>query len=222
MPTKGLIFDLDGTLVDTLADLTDSMNAALEQLGRPERSPDECRRFIGHGLRKYAERALGPEHVDLTESLIQRMVAHYRGNCLSKTAPYPGMKETIDTLAARGLRLAVLTNKNQAPSETITRYFFPGTFDPIVGAVDGRTPKPDPQTTLDIITGWGLEIEEVLFVGDSEADVQTAQNAGIKCIACQWGFRDKDILRAAGAQILIHHPQQILDWLGIAGLPSAK
>ncbi len=211
MATKGLIFDLDGTLVDTLADLTDSMNAALGQLDLPARSADECCRFIGHGLRQYAERALGPDHVDVTDTLMQRMVAHYRGNCLNKTAPYPGMKETIDTLAAQGLRLAVLTNKNQTPSETIVRHFFPGTFDPIVGAADGRTPKPDPQTTLDIIAGWGLQKEEVLFIGDSEADVHTALNAGIKCIACQWGFRDTHILRAAGAKTLIRHPQQILE-----------
>ena len=211
MPTKGLIFDLDGTLVDTLGDLTDSMNAALGHLGRPQRTADQCRRYIGHGLRKYAERALGPDYIHLTDALMEHMIAHYRGNCLNKTAAFSGMQQTIQTLAAQGLRLAVLTNKNQAPSETITRHFFPGTFDPIVGAAEGRTPKPDPQTTLDIINGWGVDKNEVLFIGDSEADIQTALNAGIRPIGCLWGFRDTDILRGAGAQTLIQRPPQILD-----------
>ena len=221
MITKGIIFDLDGTLVDTLDDLTDSMNAALMQLGRPVRSQDECRAMIGHGLHKFAEGALGAEHVQLADALMTRMVDYYKDHCLLKTTVYPGVEEAIETLLGRGVRLAVLTNKNQASAEVITRHYFGDAFDPIVGAADGRKVKPDPQTTLDIIKDWGLAADEVLFVGDSEADVQTAINAGVRCLACQWGFRSKDQLVEAGAEILIQQPRQILEFVGNAGVSPA-
>jgi phosphoglycolate phosphatase len=209
---KGVIFDLDGTLVDTLDDLTDSMNAALTQLGRPARSPQECRAMIGHGLRKFAERALGEGHTHLTDALVERMVDDYRDHCLLKTTTYDGMKEAIAALRRRQLRLAVLTNKNQAPAEVISRYYFGyDTFDPIVGAAPGRAVKPDPRTTLQILHQWKLDADEVAFVGDSEADVQTAMAAGVRCIACEWGFRSREQLLQAGAHILIAQPAQILD-----------
>ena len=212
MITKGVIFDLDGTLVDTLDDLTDSMNAALVQVGRPARPRLECMGMIGHGLRKFAERAIGPDHLELTDTLIEKMVAHYKDHCVLKTHAYPGMEAVIDTLSGKGLRLGVLTNKNQAPSEIIVRHFFGSdTFDPIVGAADGRTPKPDPQTMLDILQQWNLTTDEVVFVGDSETDIQTAANAGVRCIACQWGFRSKKQLIEAGAKILVQRSEQILD-----------
>lgn len=211
---KGVIFDLDGTLVNTLEDLTDSMNAALTQIGRPARSRVQCMQMIGHGLRKFAERALGDEHLGLTDQLLVRMVDYYKDHCLLKTAPYPGMAEIVAALSARGLRLGVLTNKNQLPAEIITRHLFPDTFDPIVGAADGQPSKPDPQTTLAMIGGWGLEAGEVLFVGDSETDIQTAANAGVACLACEWGFRTKEELLEAGAERLIQQPGQILELIG--------
>jgi phosphoglycolate phosphatase len=211
--TKGLLFDLDGTLVDTLADLTDSMNAALTQLGRPARSADQCRQMIGYGLQRFAQEALGPEYMDLTDELMSRMVDYYKDHCVIKTKPYPGMEKVIAALLQKGLRLAVLTNKNQAPSETIIRHFFDDAFNPVVGAAAGREVKPDPQSTLDIITGWGLQKGEVLLVGDSETDIRTAAGVGLRCIACEWGFRTPDQLRQAGAQTLIRRPEQILDLL---------
>ena len=220
--TKGILFDLDGTLVDTLDDLTDSMNAALAQLSRPERSPNQCREMIGHGLNKFSERALGDEYIQLAGELLTRMVDYYKDHCLLKTTVYPGMKDVIATLSKRGVRLAVLTNKNQAPAEVMTgHYFGDDTFDPIVGAADGRKVKPDPQITLDILERWGLSADEVLFVGDSEADVQTAINAGIRCLACEWGFRSKEQLIEAGAEILIQQPWQILEYIGNVGIPPA-
>ena len=212
MTIKGIIFDLDGTLVDTLDDLTDSMNAALTQLARPARSADQCREMIGHGLRTFAERALGEGQGHLTDLLVTRMVDYYCDHCLLETTAYAGMTEAVAALRGRGVRLAVLTNKNQAPAEVISRHYFgEDTFDPIVGAAPGRPVKPDPQTTLEILRQWKLQAHEVAFVGDSEADVQTAIAAGVRCIACQWGFRSKEQLLQAGAQILIAHPSQILD-----------
>ena len=214
MDIKGIIFDLDGTLVDTLDDLTDSMNAALRQMGLPVRSVDECRAMIGHGLHTFAERAIGPDYIQLADELVKRMVAHYRDHCLLKTAPYSGMKDVIGILSGQGVRLAVLTNKNQAPAEVICRHYFgPDTFDPIVGAAADRAVKPDPHTTLDILRQWHLIADAVLFVGDSEADVKTAIAAGVRCIACEWGFRSKEQLLQAGAITLIQSPSQILDMI---------
>ena len=214
MSYRGIIFDLDGTLVDTLDDLTGAMNASLTQLNCPKRTDDECRQMIGHGLHKFAERALGPGREHLTDELVAVMVAYYADHCLEKTRPYDGLEEVIEQLRHQGVRLAVLTNKNHAPAETIaTHYFGDETFDPIIGAADGRRPKPDPQTTLEILKQWNLTAAEVLFVGDSEPDMQTAKNAGVRAVGCVWGFRSAEILTEAGADVLIQTPGQIFNLL---------
>ena len=170
--------------------------------------------MIGHGLQIFAARALGPEREELTDELVRTMVAYYQDHCLEKTRVYEGLDAVIAELAGRGVRLAVLTNKNQAPAEKITRHYFGETvFDPIVGAAPERTPKPDPQTTLEILRIWSLTSDEVLFVGDSEPDMQTAKAAGLKAVGCEWGFRSPEVLTEAGADVLVTAPQQILDLL---------
>ncbi|MCI0498177.1 MAG: HAD family hydrolase [Planctomycetales bacterium] len=211
---KGLIFDLDGTLVNTLGDLTDAMNFALHELGCPARSANECRQMIGGGLRNFAHKALPAGRNDLCEELVERMLGRYQGHCMNKTTAYDGIHEVVGELLRRGLRLAVLTNKNQTPSELIIKHIFgDGVFEPVVGEIKGRKIKPDPATTLDIIAGWGLTREEVLYVGDSDIDIHTAHAAGVRCVGCEWGFRSRQQLIEAGAEILIQTPQQILDLL---------
>ena len=210
--TKGIIFDLDGTLVDTLDDLTDSMNAALAQLGRPVCLRQQCRTMIGNGLHKFAERALGLKDVQLADELFMRMVDHYKVHCLLKTTVYPGVKDAINPLLKKGIRLAVLTNKNQESAEVIVHHFFgKDTFDPIVGAADGRKGKPDSQTTLDILRQWNLTADEVFLIGDSEADAKAAIAAGVRCVGCEWGFRSKNQLLEAGVELFVQQPSQILN-----------
>lgn len=211
MKTKGIIFDLDGTLVDTLDDLTDAMNNALKMLGYKPHSRDLCRQMIGNGLKMFAQRAIGTDNAEKVDRVLDVMTVFYRDHCLDKTRPYMNLKEVVLRLLGMGVRLAVLTNKNQTPAETITNHFFgAGTFDPIVGYREGLKVKPDPQTTLDIIAGWGLQKDQVLLVGDSEVDIQTAAAAGIPAVGVSWGFRGKEALVAAGASLVIDKPDQLL------------
>lgn len=212
---KGVIFDLDGTLVNTLADLTNAMNFALNELGCPARSAEDCRQMIGRGLRRFAYDALPDDKKDLCGQLVERMVQRYQQHCLEETYVYDGICQLLEELSRRGLRLGVLTNKKQAPTDRIIRHFFrDGLFDPVIGENDGRKVKPDPQTTLEIIAGWGLTRPEVLYAGDSDIDIQTAHAAGVQCVGCEWGFRSRRQLIDAGAEILIQRPQQLLDFLG--------
>jgi phosphoglycolate phosphatase len=212
---RGMIFDLDGTLVDTIEDLADAMNEGLSSLGCPTLTVEQAAGMVGSGLKNFVSQALPADRQDLQADLLSRMVSFYRQNCLNKTRPYEGLVETLDLLRRKGIRLAVLTNKNQAPAEIIVNHYF-GTdlFNPVIGALDGRKVKPDPQTTLEIIQAWGLERSQVLYVGDSDIDVLTAKAAQVTCVACQWGYRSLDQLKAAGAEILIRHPRQLLDFLG--------
>ncbi|OQY07543.1 MAG: hypothetical protein B6I25_01385 [Planctomycetales bacterium 4572_13] len=213
MNCKGVIFDLDGTLIDTLEDLTASMNDALVKLGCPRRNREECRRMIGNGLAKFAERALPENRKDQRDELMKTMVSHYQQHCLVQAVPYERIQHVVQTLGNKGIRIAVLTNKNQKPAEAIVNYFWnKGVFDPVVGVCDGRKVKPDPESTLDILKQWKLTASEVIFIGDSEVDIQTANAAGVACVGCEWGFRDKKQLLAAGAKNLIQKPIQILDF----------
>jgi phosphoglycolate phosphatase len=212
---KGAIFDLDGTLLDTLEDLTVSMNYGLSELGCPVRHRDECRRMIGNGLIKFAERALPQDRKELRDKLLTVMTAHYKEHCLVKTAPYEGISHVIQVLSDKGVRLAVLTNKNQKPAELVVRHFWGDDhFDPVVGFCEGRKVKPEPESTLAIIMQWHLAASEVIFFGDSEVDIQTAHAAGVKSVGCEWGFRVREQLLAAGADLLIQKPIQILDFWG--------
>lgn len=170
--------------------------------------------MIGNGLMKFAERALPANQKNLCDELVRIMVSHYQQHCLIKTSPYDGIVDVIEHLMTKKVRMAVLTNKNQKPTEAILEHFWEdGTFDPIVGICQGRKAKPDPESTLGILKQWQLPPSKVIFVGDSEIDVQTALAAGVTPIGCEWGFRDAEQIIAAGAEILIQKPIQILDYL---------
>ena len=208
----GVIFDLDGTLVDTLADLCDAINYGLVELGFESRGVDECRMMIGSGTRKFAERALGSGNERLAGELIGLMKGHYRGHCLDKSRVYDGMGEVIKELSERRVRLGVFTNKDALYAEIIVRHFFGDeAFECILGADGERAIKPDPAGALEILEQFGVAAEENLFVGDSDVDIYTAQNAGMQSVGVTWGFRDRGVLEEAGADIIIDKPCELLD-----------
>jgi len=211
---NGIIFDLDGTLVDTLDDLTDSMNFALKTLGFPTHSRDRCRQMIGYGLTQFAGRALGAGNIAHRDKLLEVMTGHYRDHCFQKTKPYSGIVEVVLRLQKQGIRLAVLTNKNQEPAEKITEFYFGrGVFDPITGHQAGRKTKPDPEGVFAMMDRWRLPASEIILIGDSEVDIQTALAAGVLPVGVAWGFRSPDELRLAGAEKIIEASGQILELL---------
>jgi phosphoglycolate phosphatase len=214
MKYKAIFFDLDGTLVDTLDDLTEAMNQALAGLGQPVRSKDECRQMIGKGLSVFARMAL-PDHAGhLQDALLWGMKAVYAEICLNQTRPYPGIREVLLVCREMGIRLAVISNKGHILTVRIAEHYFGrSTFDEILGQKDEMKCKPDPEPVLFLLKKMALKPREVLYVGDSDVDIQTARNAGLDFIAAGWGFRSKEQLRQAGAKRIIHQPLELLDYL---------
>jgi phosphoglycolate phosphatase len=214
MKYKAIFFDLDGTLVDTLDDLTEAMNQALAGLGQPIRSKDECRQMIGEGLSVFARMAL-PDHAGhLQDALLRRMKAVYAEICLNQTRPYPGIREVLSVCREIGIRPAVISNKGHILTVRITEHYFgTSTFDEILGQKDEMKCKPDPEPVLFLLKKMALEPQEVLYVGDSEVDILTAQNAGLDFIAVSWGFRSEEQLRQAGAEEIIQEPRELLKFL---------
>jgi len=212
MSYKGIFFDLDGTLVDTLEDLAGAMNFGLEQLGQPGHSVDECRRMIGNGVTKFAERALASDKQDLHAELLGIMRKRYSQKCTDKSSVYGGLLEVVNKLKTAGARLAVVTNKNAEEAKVVTEHYFGvGTFEVITGVEGDKWIKPDPAGTYEIISRMGLEKEECMLVGDSDVDIKTALNAGIKPVGVTWGFRSREQLLEVGAETIIDTPGEILE-----------
>lgn len=224
MSLSAVIFDLDGTLLDTIEDLTDSMNAALARMGLPGRSIAECRNLVGDGLDTFVRRAL-PDGVRDDPAAAARlkdlMRGEYRLRGKDKTRPYVGITDLLDELARRGTRMAVLSNKPHDSTGTIVRHFFPSwRFDPVFGARDGVPVKPDPAGALEIARAWGLAPAEIAYVGDTNTDMQTAAAAGMFACGALWGFRTAAELAANGANVLLEKPAELLDFIGTSPLTS--
>jgi phosphoglycolate phosphatase len=205
----GIVFDLDGTLIDTLADLSAAMNAAMRQLGLPEHAPEACRQMIGNGIRTFASRAVGPDHQQLADRAVELMRAEYQRNLVVHSRVYEGLSEVIERLAAAGVQMGVITNKHQKEAETIIRHFF-GARMACVAGVDEDTPvKPDPTGTLRVLRQMGLSPAQALFVGDSDVDIETARRAGMAFLGVGWGFRGRQALAEAGAADIIDRPDEL-------------
>lgn len=214
MKIKAVFFDLDGTLVNTLADLTNAMNFALEKFGQKQLSQEECRVAIGKGAHAFVSGALPPDRQDLHDDVLGAMWQSYHDSNFAHSRIYEGMVETLDGLRQRGVGLAVVTNKDQAFAEKMLEQFFGAeAFDYIVGVAPDGIVKPDPTSTLKALGSMGILAQECLFIGDSDVDIKTAGAAGIRSVGVSWGFRSKGELEAAGADIIIDNPREILDLL---------
>lgn len=205
-----VIFDMDGTILNTLEDLTDSVNHALEQLGLPTHTIEEVRNFVGNGIRKLIERAV-PKGTDqqLMDKVHQAFTAYYKVHCADKTRPYEGILEMLKNLKAAGCKLAVVSNKADYGVQELCQQYFEGIFDYAVGEREGIQKKPAPDSVNEVLNRLQFERNQAVYVGDSDVDVATARNAGLDCIAVEWGFRTREFLIEQGAKTLIAEPKQI-------------
>lgn len=210
MKYKAVIWDLDGTLMDTLQDLYLSVNHALRQHDMPERTFDEVRRFVGNGVRQLMVRAVpGGEANPQFEEIFAAFKAYYVLHCRDNTDLYPGIRETLETLKAGGCRMAVVSNKLQAGVDELYETYFKDTIEVAVGERPEVRRKPQPDMVRLALAKLGVDAAEAVYIGDSEVDVATARNTGIPCISVLWGFRDKDTLVKSGATTFVSKPQDI-------------
>lgn len=216
-----ILFDMDGTLLDTLSDLHASVNAILREFGCPERSLDEVRRFVGNGAARLIRRAMPPGTDPATlDAALARYEAHYAAHCLDRTKPYDGVPPMLAALRAAGLRLAVVSNKPDPAVKALNARYFPALIPVAIGERPGVRRKPAPDTVEEALRALGAPKEGAVYVGDSEVDVETARNAGLPLIGVSWGFRGRDALRAAGAEVIIDAPEALPALLGIPEHPS--
>jgi len=210
MQYKLIIFDLDGTLLDTILDLTSSVNYAMRELHLPERSKEEVLSFVGNGNRMLMARCLEKDPGDEeTDRALKLFHAYYHRHYADETTAYPGISELLRHLKAGGYRLAVVSNKADYAVQDLCRKYFEGTFDFVLGDKDGIPRKPAPEPIQLVLESLGMERSDAVYIGDSEVDIQTAANALLPCISVSWGFRSKELLEAAGAQTIISRPEEL-------------
>lgn len=207
-----VLFDLDGTLLDTLADLADSVNYALRLFNCPAISAEDTRRFIGDGYVKLIERAIpgGIENPHFAQCL-EEFKNHYNRNMMNRTKPYPGIMELLAELQKRGCRMAVVSNKNDLAVKALAEHYFGAYIQTAIGASAAIARKPEPVSVYMALEELGADKSDAVYVGDSDIDILTAQNAGIPCVSVSWGFRDVDFLLARGAVRIINEPVELLD-----------
>ena len=208
------IFDLDGTLLDTLEDLADSANYIMHSFGHPERTISEIRSFVGNGIRKLIERSAPKDTpVEEVDRMLEQFKVYYGEHCADKTKPYDGIIELLQKLQKQGIKLAVVSNKADYAVKALCEQYFCGYFDEAVGEREGIARKPAPDTVYEVLKNLQIDKSQAVYIGDSEVDVQTAKNAEMDCIAVDWGFRDVDVLKAAGAEVIVSTPAGLLEQL---------
>ncbi len=208
---KAVLFDLDGTLVNTLDDLADSTNYALSLHGFPTHETEKYKYFIGNGMQNLIESTL-PENSrndEIRQKVFETFFGYYKVHFLDKSKAYDGITEMLDVLKAEGYKLAVVSNKAQVMTDEVVLKIFGDTFDVVCGKREGYAPKPDPTLTLEIIKQLGVKPEECVFIGDSGSDAVTAINTGTTGIGALWGFRTEEELRLGGDRYIAGHPSEI-------------
>ncbi|MCL2154524.1 MAG: HAD family hydrolase [Leptospirales bacterium] len=216
---KAVVFDLDGTLLDTLDDLADSMNYVLEANGFPIHDINEYKYFVGNGLRNLVTKALPIEHRnnEAIDSAFNNMLEEYRKRWYNKTTPYDGIPELLDQLAAREIKLAILSNKEHGITlKIVEKFLSKWKFEVVFGERMGVPRKPDPTSALEIIKILGTPADNIIYLGDSGSDMQTANNSGMYAVGASWGFRGTEELLEAGAQCIIDTPMELM---GMIPLP---
>lgn len=209
--TKAIVFDLDGTLLDTLTDLAASTNYALRSCGMPEHSIDDVRRFVGNGVRMLMTRAVpdGESNPRFDEAF-SVFRQHYMQHCLDTTCPYPGIMEALAILKEKGMMLAIVSNKMQAATEELRQHFFSQYIDVAIGESAAIRKKPAPDTVNEALRLLGISHDEAIYVGDSDVDIDTARAAMMPCASVLWGFRDRQFLLNHGATRLLSSPEELL------------
>lgn len=207
---NAVLFDLDGTLLDTLEDLTDSVNDALALYGLPARRLEEVRGSVGNGVARLMELSVpgGRTHPQF-ETCLDEFRRHYAENMRNKTRPYPGIPELLSRLSEEGCGLAVVSNKFDRAVKELCRLYFGEYIKTAIGESEGVAKKPAPDVVFRALRELGSVPESAIYVGDSEVDVQTAKNAGIPCVGVTWGFRDRVLLEQEGADEIINRPEEL-------------
>ena len=208
---KAVIFDMDGTILNTLDDLTSAVNVTMDRFGYPRRTTEQVRRAVGNGVRKLIERVLpGGEHDPHFSEAYEFYVEYYTAHALIKTAPYDGIPELFRELRRNGIRCAVVSNKMHEAVVELTRIFFPDADYSCGEREDeGIRKKPWPDMVFDCLKALGVSNAEAVYVGDSDVDIETAENAGLECISVLWGFRDRDELLRKGAATMVSSPEEL-------------
>lgn len=207
---KAILFDLDGTLLNTLDDLNESMNKVLTENGYKEQTKDETRRFVGNGVRKLVERSLPGESAEFYDKIEAQFKECYAKNMRNKTAPYEGIEELLKALKERQVRVGVVSNKFDGAVKSLCKEIFGEYTQVAVGERAVVRKKPAPDSVLAAIDELGVKKEETIYAGDSDVDIETAKNAGIKSIGVTWGFRDRELLISCGADFLADRAEDIL------------
>ncbi len=208
------VFDLDGTLLDTLQDLTNAANYALVKHGFAARTSDEIRRFVGNGIRKLVDHTLPTDcTTEQSESVYNDFLLYYRAHAADLTHPYDGIHALLNRLKASGMRLAVVSNKADTAVKALCEQYFNGLLDVCIGECPGIAKKPAPDMVFAVMQQLGINQAHVVFIGDSEVDVETARQAKIDLIAVSWGFRSEATLRASGATLIASTTEELNDLL---------
>lgn len=208
------VFDLDGTLLDTLSDLSNSVNFALRRHSLPEHSYAEIRQMLGNGVRRLVREAVPEGTDDVTyEAVFADFRRHYMDHCLDATAPFPGMLHVLETLRRRGVKMAIVSNKLDPAVQELNRHFFAQYIEVAVGESATVRRKPCPDAVLSALERLGSERGRALYVGDSEVDIATARAAGMRVAVALWGFRDECQLRPLAAEdtLFVSRPEELLD-----------
>jgi len=216
MNIKIVIFDLDGTLLNTLEDLTNSTNFALEQFGYNSKTQEQVRQYVGNGVKKLIERAIpkGKDNPNY-ETCLYLFKNHYAQNMYNKTKPYEGIIELLAYLKLKNIKIAVVSNKFDLAAKNLCKKYFSKLVDYVAGENEslGISKKPAPDMVLKVLKEFNLNPEDGLYVGDSEVDIQTATNSLMQCVSVTWGFKDKEFLQKNGAEIIINTPDELINYL---------